>query len=123
MTHKHWNQNQKTEINKILTPDYMSSEESEYEDDKEDKKLICYKVKHLEWEDKKVKDLKESLYKDFEIYEVKSRYHYDGIQRINSDILSERPIPKDAPTWVVHGNSSSFLDYITSGHTDNILFE
>lgn len=123
LTHKHWNLNQKTEINKILTPDYMSSEESEYEDDKGDRKRKCYKVKHLEWEDEKVKHLKESLYYDFEKYEKKTRNHYDNIQRINSKILSERPIPKDAPAWVVHGNSSSFLDYITSGHADNISFE
>lgn len=119
--HQHWNLNQKQEIMKIMTPDYMSSEESEYEDEGEERKLKCYKVKHISWEDEKFKDLKQSLYKVYETYEHQSRYPFDKTERVESKMFSERPVPRNAPEWVVKGNSSTFLEFITSGSTDNLI--
>lgn len=58
----------------------MSSEESEYEDEGEERKLKCYKVKHIRWEHEKVKDLKK-LYKVYETYEHQSRYRFDKNQK------------------------------------------
>lgn len=34
-------------------------------------------------------------------------------------MFSERPVPRNAPEWVVKDNSSTFLKFITSGSTDN----
>lgn len=97
----------------------MSSEESEYEDEGEERKLKRYKVKHISWKHEKGKDLKQSLYKIYETCEHESSYPFDKTECVESKMFSERANPRNAPKWVVKGNPSTVLEYMTSGSTDD----
>ena len=90
-------------MKQILDKDFMSSEESEFEEVEDNgrvvKKLKCYRVRRLTWERKKLKHIKAQL--DEKYISSLSRHARGMVQeRLDSPDKSTRSAP-DGPAWAV----------------------
>ena len=84
----------------ILVDDLMSSEESDFEGEGPEKKLLQYKVKRLPWERRKMRNIKRKL--DHAYHTSLSRRARDRVvPRIDHENLSDCPVPQDVPVWAV----------------------
>ena len=97
-----WPKEVKGKMAEVLTEDYMSSEESECEENADGEVTVtAYVVKDITWESEKMKRRKGKLDKTFKKSQS-PRSQKRTIRRIHKDgFLSTRNCPKDAPSWVV----------------------
>lgn len=92
-------------MNEILERDFMSSEDSDYEEREEDgavkRTLVGYKVKRLPWERKKMRVLKKKM--DNAYFESLSKHSRGMIKERKDGQDSLRPCPS-GPEWAVRKN-------------------
>lgn len=86
---------------KVLTEDYMSSEDSEY--DEHTKELKHYLVKDLAWESSKLTKRKKKLDKIHKKSQSE-RSLKRSLKRVRDKTLSLRPKPDDCPAWACDNN-------------------
>ncbi|XP_061166260.1 uncharacterized protein LOC133175156 [Saccostrea echinata] len=88
----------KEKVRPLLTPDYMSSEESDIENGER-----TSKVRHLSWQKKKFRKAKEVLEEE---YERTLPIHLKGNKRkrVQLEIPSRRKPPASCPSWVIRSS-------------------
>ena len=87
----------------VLREEYMSSEESAYDEDTKD--LVQYNVKELAWESTKLTKRKKKLDKIH--HKSKSACSQKrSVKRVRDKTLSLRPKPDDCPAWACNNNYS-----------------
>ena len=91
---KKWDQNEKGEVAEVLTEQFMSSEESENEED--DK--VIYVVKTIPWESEKLKKRKKRLDKEYNKTQTKCQ-NKRSVKRVRREGVSSRTKPEDCPDW------------------------
>ena len=92
----------KGKAEEILMYDAMSSEESSYEDDGGQQKLVQYSVKKLSWESPKMKKIKNRLDKYYH-RKLSTRARQRIVPRVVSASLSNREPPlSELPVWAVN---------------------
>ena len=97
-----WNKSEKGKIAELLTEDYMSSEESQSEDESDDegrsnKKKLC--INTLPWESKELKTYKKKLDEQYASHQsVRSRRREFKRDRAHGNYFS-RPKPENCPSW------------------------
>ena len=86
----------------ILSKEYMSSEESEYEEVEQNgvitRKFKCYRIRRLSWERKKLKKMKERM--DTAYMNSLSNHAKGMIKQREDGETSSRPCPP-GPSWAV----------------------
>ena len=89
-------------VEEVITKEFMSSEESEFEDVEENgkvvKKLKCYRVRRLAWERTKLKAVKRKV--DEAYLSTLSTHARGMVKERKEGVASSRAQPK-GPTWAV----------------------
>jgi len=97
----------KEEVWKVLTPEYTSSDESEYEDnpDTNESELVRYNLKQLPWQRSKLKLIKKHL--DNVYYKsMPRRTKAMLVPRHREGLVSSRAIPENAFAWAARKTNS-----------------
>ena len=100
------------QIRQVLTRDFMSSEESEYEEEANrngqlNRKKVGFTVKELPWERSKLKKLKVKLDQAY-FRSLSAQAQAMTLER-STGALSTRPAPA-GPAWAVRGSDSFLQD-------------
>ena len=98
-------------MNTILSKEYMSSEESEYEDVQQNgvatRKLKCYRVRRLPWERKKMRRMKERM----DCAYLKSlNDHAKGMMKKRKDGEPSLRSCPTGPSWAVRAGNKENID-------------
>ena len=101
-----WTETAKTEIMKVLTIEYTSSDESVMSEDEENGGAFVsrYEVKHLPWERSRLTNVKKQLNKTYRLSLTK-RVRNATITRTEHATPSSRPPPEDPVQWAVRSSS------------------
>ena len=86
--------NEKGEVAEVLTEQFMSSEESENEEDDQ----VIYVVKTIPWESEKLEKRKKRLDKEYNKTQTKCQ-NKRSVKRVRREGVSSRPKPEDCPDW------------------------
>lgn len=84
----------------ILVPDAMSSEESCYEGEEDNRRVVKYSRRKLSWESKKLKKIKKKLDKAYNKALTK-RAKERILPRVDANEPSEREAPDGLPEWAI----------------------
>ena len=106
-----WGDQTKNEVRQVLTAEYTSSDESNYEDDSDcdGVQLTSYKVKHLPWERTKLANAKKIL-DEIYVKSLSARVRRSRVPRIEHPLASERDIPQNLVGWAVRRPAPSASD-------------
>ena len=98
------NPHKKGKAAEILVQEAMSSEESCYEGEGEDRRVVKYARKELTWESTKVKKIKKKLDKAYE-KRLSKRAKERILPRIDAEEPSGREAPDGVPEWAIKENN------------------
>ncbi|KXJ26798.1 hypothetical protein AC249_AIPGENE26428 [Exaiptasia diaphana] len=92
-----WSTSKKAQMAEVLHEDYMSSEESEVETDENGRRVfVCFNVKKLRWESKRLAVRKEKLDNAYDDINATRRTRRQPRNRSNR-FISNRPCPRKCP--------------------------
>lgn len=97
-----WPESTKAEVEKVLTPDYTSSDKSEYElcEDDGENYLARYQVKSLTWQRSRLTNAKSQLDKAY-FKSLPKRTMGMLVPRRRGSLKSSKEIPEDEIAWAV----------------------